>query len=108
MKFNWFSRPTYNIKDRDDMQKIADDMNTVIADLALKDSLPPPEVTEPPPPAPAPHCHYSVGSDSANNVVLKVHAQSGATLTLTMNDSATRHMVRLLEAAIVESEDSDD
>jgi hypothetical protein len=99
--FNWFKQPTYNTDVRDDLQKIADDMNKVM-------SIPVPEIPKVEVPSTAPHCHYTVGSDANNNVVLKVHAVGGATLTLTMNDSATHHMIRLLEAAIVETEDSND
>ena len=102
-KFNWFMQPTYSTDARDDMQKIADDMNKIMPFPAPVTVPEIPKVAEP-----APHCHYSVGSDSAGNVVLKVHAINGATLTLTMNDSATHHMSRLLEAAIVETEDGDD
>ena len=99
-KFNWFMQPTYSTDARDDLQKIADDMNKVMP-ITIPEV---PTVVQPV----APHCHYTVGSDANNNVVLKVHAVGGATLTLTMNDSATHHMIRLLEAAIVETEDTND
>jgi hypothetical protein len=50
------------------------------------------------------HCHYTVGTDENGNVVLKIHALYGSTSTLTMNGPAVRHMIGLLEAAILDKE----
>lgn len=50
------------------------------------------------------HCHYTVGTDEKGNVVLKIHTLYGSTSTLTMNGPAVRHMIGLLEAAILDKE----
>ena len=50
------------------------------------------------------HCHYTVGTDENGNVVLKIHTLYGGTSTLTMNGPAVRHMIGLLEAAILDKE----
>lgn len=50
------------------------------------------------------HCHYTVGTDEKSNVVLKIHTLYGSTSTLTMNGPAVRHMIGLLEAAILDKE----
>ena len=50
------------------------------------------------------HCHYTVGTDENGNVVLKIHTLYGSTSTLTMNGPAVRHMIGLLEAAILDKE----
>lgn len=47
------------------------------------------------------HCHYTVGNDGNNNVVLKIHNQYGGTTTLTMNHAATQHLIDMLETAMV-------
>ena len=46
--------------------------------------------------------HYKVGNDGNNNVVLQIG--DGYSMTLTMNNSATRQLIRLLEAAMIETE----
>lgn len=48
------------------------------------------------------HCHYTVGNDGNNNVVLKIHSQYGGITTLTMNNAAAQHMIGLLQAAILD------
>jgi len=62
------------------------------------------KVLEPPPlkkQDDKPHCHYTVGTDTNGDVVMKLHTFYGAS-TLTMNTATVRHLIRLLESAIVD------
>lgn len=45
---------------------------------------------------------YRVGITNDNKVTLTIRDNSGVSLTLTMNTPAVRHMIRMLEVAIVE------
>ena len=49
-------------------------------------------------PEPA-ECHYTVGTDSVGNVVLKIGSNGYNSTTLTMHEVGTRRLIRMLEAA---------
>jgi hypothetical protein len=52
-------------------------------------------------------CHYTVGSTTTNYVNLKVQDANGYGSTLSMNNAAVRHLIKQLEAAMVEDETND-
>lgn len=53
---------------------------------------------------PRPKTHYTVGNDDVGNTVLKIGGDGYYTTTLTMNAVGTRHLIKLLEATIMEDD----
>ena len=53
----------------------------------------------------AAECHYTVGTDIDDKIVLRVGGDVYNTMTLTMNDAATRQLIRMLTAALPEQEE---
>ena len=56
--------------------------------------------------SPAPECDYTVGTTSDGMTVLKV-GNVHTTTTLTMNEVATRRLIRMLEATLRDGDHND-
>lgn len=67
--------------------------------------VPPMPTVEPPKPK-EDKCFYTVGTTQSGKTVLRMCDESGySSLSLTMNEAATRQMIRMLEATLTEEDD---
>lgn len=88
-----------------DFFKKRDYTNVVKFPTTVPESIPP--YVAPESVAKSAECHYTVGTDGDGKVVLRVGGNGYATTTLTMNEDATRHLIRMLEAAMFVEDDED-
>lgn len=66
----------------------------------------PPMPTVVPPAPKEDKCYYTVGTTQSGKTVLRMCDESGySSLSLTMNEAATRQMIRMLEATLTEEDD---
>ncbi len=67
------------------------------------------EPTQPIPPKPkAPEEHYRVGFDSEGRTTLTLLTSNGASMTLSMNQSACEQLIRMLRATYQDIDDAPD
>jgi len=54
---------------------------------------------------PAPRQYYSVGHAENDHIALTVYTDSGSSVTTVMNDAACRHLIRMLQSALDNSDE---
>jgi hypothetical protein len=73
---------------------------------SVSEWLGPDDYAKPSKPAKAqPRQYYSVGHAENNQIALTVYTDSGSSVTTVMNDVACRHLIRMLQSALDNSEE---
>lgn len=88
--FNWFKKRKSNV--------------IQFPERGLPEPRTYPDMPEIEPVKPEPYEHYRVGFNSEGHTTLTLMADSGASITITMDQSACEHMIKMLQSTYADGE----